>query len=81
MYQGLKGWVVLCLCEMWVHILYVDGRSRYRYIVLGGYLGIFMWHHMDICFLICICLWQILQIQNRLCDVVGPGFVSTSPAF
>ena len=30
----------------------------------------------DICF-----LQQILQIQNCLCVVVGPGFVSTSPAF
>ena len=34
---------------------------------------------MDICFLQCICLWHILQIQT--CVVVGPGFVSTSPAF
>ena len=31
-------WVVLCLCEMWVWILCVDGRSRYLFIVLGGYL-------------------------------------------
>ena len=23
----------------------------------------------------------MLQIQTRLCDVVGPGFVSTSPVF
>ena len=36
---------------------------------------------MDICFLTCICLKQISQIQTRLCDVVGPGFVSTLPAF
>ena len=36
---------------------------------------------MDICFLTCICSWQISQIQTRLCDVVGPGFVSTSTAF
>ena len=28
---------VLCLCEMWVWILCVDGRSRYLCIVLGGY--------------------------------------------
>ena len=35
----------------------------------------------DICFLTCIYSWQISQIQTRLCDVVGPGFVSTSPAF
>ena len=29
----------------------------------------------------CICLWQISQIQTCLCVVVGPGFVSMSPAF
>ena len=38
-------------------------------------------HLMDICFLICICLWQISQIQTFLFRVVGPGLVSTSPAF
>ena len=36
---------------------------------------------MDICFLTCICLWQISQIQSFLFKVVGPGLVSTSPAF
>ena len=40
-----------------------------------------LWHLMDICFLTCICLWQISQIQTRLFKVVGPGLVSTSPAF
>ena len=38
-------------------------------------------HLMNICFLPCICLWQISQIQTCLSVVVGPGFVSTSPAF
>ena len=38
-------------------------------------------HLMDICFLTCICLWQISHIQTRLFSVVGPGLVSTSPAF
>ena len=38
-------------------------------------------HLMDICFLTCICLWQISQIQTFLLRVVGPGLVSTSPAF
>ena len=33
-------------------------------------------HLMDICFLLCICLWQISQIQTCLCVVVGPGLVS-----
>ena len=36
---------------------------------------------MDICFLTCICLWQISQIQTFLFRVVGPGLVSASPAF
>ena len=34
-------------------------------------------HLMDICFLTCICLWQISQIQTCLFN----GLVSTSPAF
>ena len=38
-------------------------------------------HLMDICFLTCICLWQISQIQTCLFKAVGPGLVSTSPAF
>ena len=38
-------------------------------------------HLMDICFLTCICLWQISQIQTFLFRVVGPGLVSTSPRF
>ena len=37
-----------------------------------------MLHLMDICFLTCICLWQISQIQTRLFKV---GLVSTSLAF
>ena len=39
-----------------------------------------MLHLIHICFLLCICLWQMSQIQTYLCVVVGPGFVSTSPA-
>ena len=34
-------------------------------------------HLIDICFLTCICLWQISQIQACLRVVVGPGLVST----
>ena len=34
------GGMVLCLCELLVWILCVDGRSRYLCIVLGGYLRI-----------------------------------------
>ena len=36
---------------------------------------------IDICFQPCIRLWQMSQIQTCLCVVVGPGFVSTPPAF
>ena len=52
--------------------------------MLGGYLRILgapSVHSIDICFLTCICLWQISQIQTCLCVVIGPGLVSTSPAF
>ena len=38
-------------------------------------------HLMDICFLTCICLWQISQIQTFLFKVVGPGLVWTLTAF
>ena len=40
-----------------------------------------MLHIIDICFLSCICLWQISQIQTCLCVVGGPGFVWTLTAF
>ena len=38
-------------------------------------------HLIDICFLTCICLWQISHIQTCLRVVVGAGLLSTSPAF
>ena len=38
-------------------------------------------HLMEICLLMCICLWHISQIQTCLYVFVGPGIVSTSPAF
>ena len=38
-------------------------------------------HLIDICFLPCICLWQMSQIQTCLCVVVESGFVSTSLTF
>ena len=34
------GWVVLWLCELQVWIRCVDGKSRYLYNVLGGYMCI-----------------------------------------
>ena len=40
-----------------------------------------LFHLIDICFLTCICLWQVSQIQSCLRVFVGPGFVSTSLAF
>ena len=40
-----------------------------------------LFHLIDSCFLPCICLLKISQIQNCLCVFVGPGFVSISPAF
>ena len=36
---------------------------------------------IDVGFLTCICLWQMSQIPTFLGVVVGPGLVSTSPAF
>ena len=38
--QGLGCEVVVCLCEVRIWILCVDGRSRYLCIVFGGYLRI-----------------------------------------
>ena len=35
----------------------------------------------NICFLTCICPWQISQNLTCLCVVVGPGLVSTSSTF
>ena len=35
-----RGGVVLHMCVLSVRILCVDGRSRYLYIALGGYMGI-----------------------------------------
>ena len=40
-----------------------------------------MLHPMNICFLTCMCLWQISQIQTCLFKLVGPGLVSISPVF
>ena len=62
--QGLDGWggVVLCLCEVWVWIICVDGRSRYLYCAwripehLRCTLCSILLQLMDICFLTCICL-------------------------
>ena len=63
----MAGICVLCLADTCTHL-----RCTQCSILL---------HLMDICFLTCICLWQISQIQTFLFKVVGPGLVSTSPAF
>ena len=82
-WEGWEGVILQC-----VVILCVDDMSRYLYIVLSGYLRILgapsvsiMMHLVDICFLPCICLWQISKIQICLRVVIGPGLFSTSLAF
>ena len=68
-----RGGVVLCLdylCRCQIHVsLYcawqIPAHLRCTQCSIMLYL-------MDICFLPCICLWQILQIQTCLCVVVGP---------
>ena len=47
---------------------------------VGGEGGEWM-RELGLGFLTCICLWQISQIQTFLFRVVGPGLVSTPPAF
>ena len=84
--QCLGGWgVVICVCVLRVWIICVDGKSRYLYIVLGGFLRILCAPSVQSCCTLsistCMCLWQISQIQTCLRAVVGPGLVSTSPAF
>ena len=86
--QGLEWWggviIVLVvslysLCRWQVQVsVYCDRRihTQIKYTQYSILL-----HLIDICFLPCICLWQILQFQTCLCVVVGPRFASTSPAF
>ena len=38
-------------------------------------------HLIDICFLTCICLWQVWRMQTFLSFVVVPGLVMTSSAY
>ena len=85
--QGLEGWVVLCLCE-----LCLDFRCRWKVQVsvycawrIPAHLRCtqcsILLHFMDICFLTCIYLWQISQIQTFLCVFVGPGFSRHHPLY
>ena len=84
---GREGWYYACVC-----VVSLDYLCRWQ-VQVSVYCARKILAHLrctpcsirlhliDIRFLTCICLWQILQIQTCLCVVVGPGFVSTSPAF
>ena len=86
--QGLGGWCgVMSVCVVsldslcrWQVQLSVCCARRIPVHLRCTQCSILL-HLIDICFLTCICLWQISQIQTCLRVVVGPGLVSTSPAF
>ena len=59
----------LCRCQVQVCVLCLADTCVFNPV-----------HLMDICFLTCICLWQISRILTRLFNVVGPRLLSTSPA-
>ena len=81
---GVVGWCYVCvsldsLCRWQVQVsVYCAWRIPAH---LRCTQCSILLHLMDICFLTCIWLWQISQIQTFLFKVVGPGLVSTSPAF
>ena len=86
--QGLGGWcgvksvfVVslysLCRWQVQVSVYYVRRIPAHLRCTQCSILL----QLIDICFLTCICLWQISQIQTCFHVFGGPGFVSTSPAF
>ena len=82
--QGLGG----CCGDMSVYVVSLDYLCRWQ-VQVSVYCArripvhlrytqcSILLHFIDICFLTCICLWQILQIQTCLRVVVGPGLVST----
>ena len=86
--QGLGGWGgVMSLC-----VVSLDSLCRWQLQVsvycarrIPAHLRCtqcsILFHHIDICFLTCICMWKISQIQTCLRVVVGPGLVSTWPTF
>ena len=76
----------MCLCESGFSC--VDGRSRYLYIGLGGYLGILGAHSVQFCFTLWTSASYRVFVYGRyrkarpvLCVVVGPGFVSDITRF
>ena len=82
--QGLEGWCYVCvsldpLCGWQVHVSVYCARRIAAHLRCSH--RSIMLHLIDICFLQCICLRQISQIQTCLCVIVGPGYVSTSPDF
>ena len=84
--SGVVGWCYVCVrCESGTLCRWQVQVSVYCAWRIPAHLKCtqcsILLHLMDICFLACICLWQISQIQTFLFKVVGPGLVSTSPAF
>ena len=86
--QGLGGWggvMYVCivslnfLCRWQVHVSVYCARRIPAHLRCSQCSILF--HLINICFLTCICLWHISQIQTCLRVVVGPGLVSTLPAF
>ena len=77
--SGGVGWCYVCLSRC------VDGRSRYLYIMLGGYLHILGAPSVQSCCTLSISASYHVFVYGRygncLCVVVGPGFFSTSAAF
>ena len=80
--------MVLCLYEVWVWIICVDGRSTYLCIVLGGYLHIWGAPSVQLCCTLWISAFWHVFVYDRyhksrlVClKVVGPGLVSISPVF
>ena len=84
--SGLVVWCYVCVsCEARLFVYMAGPASVYCARRFPAQLRCtrcsILLHLINICFLPCIYLWQISQIQTSLCVVVRPVFVSTSPAF
>ena len=64
--EGLEGWCYV-LCELWVRIICVDGRSRYLYIVLGEYLRILGAPSVQSCCTLSISTYYHVFVYGRYC--------------
>ena len=77
--------MVFCRCELRVRISCVDGRSRYMYAVVSGYLRILDSLSVQFCCTLSISssnrvfFMADIDIQTCLCVVVELGYVTTSP--